>query len=242
MTAGTVAVERNDARSRELDRALIRTRLASLKEGDGRQAAHSDLLLTQKLVEDGGLQAAQPPAHLFPTAATATYAPPTSYTRAAVLVPLVEHADGYAVLLTQRTAALNKHAGQVAFPGGRMDPEDVDEVACALRETREEIGLAPDKVEVLGRLGSWTTGTGFDITPIVGAVSPPLDLKPDPAEVAAIFEVPLAFFLDPANHRRVVYEFSGVSRAFYEMPYGDRYIWGATAAMLINLYYALLES
>jgi len=237
MTSASAIAER--APMHRLDRASIRARLTLVSSGDDRPCARGDLLLTQKLMDEGGLELGPPSIDIFPKGIPASYTPPTEFARAAVLVPLVEHPEGYTVLLTQRTADLNKHAGQVAFPGGRMDVVDLDEEACALREAWEETGLDPAKVEILGRLGSWTTGTGFDITPVVGAVSVPLDLKADPSEVAAIFEVPLAFFLNPANHRRVAFHHDGVARAFYEMPYGDRYIWGATAGMLMNLYYAL---
>jgi 8-oxo-dGTP pyrophosphatase MutT (NUDIX family) len=161
---------------------------------------------------------------------------------AAVLVPLVEYDDGYKVLLTQRTADLKKHAGQIAFPGGRMEPEDADAVACALRETREETGLDSTGVEILGQLSPYLTITGYEVTPVVGAVRPPLQLTPDPVEVASIFEVPLAFLLDAANHQRVSREHNGLKRAYYAMPYRDRYIWGATAGMLVNLYHALMPA
>jgi len=155
---------------------------------------------------------------------------------AAVLVPLVDHADGLSVLLTLRNAALQRHAGQVAFPGGRLDAGDATVTAAALRETEEEVGLPRSAIEIVGRLDDYITGTGFIVAPIVGLVRPPFVAKPDPREVEAVFEVPLAFFLDPANHRRESRLFNGVERRFYAMPYGDKYIWGATAAMLINLY------
>ena len=158
---------------------------------------------------------------------------------AAVLVPLVEHPQGFTVLLTQRTPDLKAHAGQISFPGGRIEPGDMSPELAALRETEEEIGLPSTHIEVLGRLDPYLTVSGYEVTPIVGAVTPPFALTPDPTEVADIFEVPLTFFLDGANHQRhsrVVY---GATRAYYAMPYGDRYIWGATAGMLLNLYEVL---
>jgi 8-oxo-dGTP pyrophosphatase MutT (NUDIX family) len=159
---------------------------------------------------------------------------------AAVLVPLVTRADGFTVILTQRTSDLKAHAGQISFPGGRMEPSDANAESAALREACEEIGLPSSHVEILGRLDPYRTVTGFDVTPVVGAISPPLALKPDPTEVADIFEVPFAFFLDAANHQRHTRTVAGgVTRAYYAMPYGDRYIWGATAGMLLNLYEVL---
>jgi len=159
---------------------------------------------------------------------------------AAVLVPLIEHSAGFTVLFTQRTADLKAHGGQISFPGGRIEPTDTDVFAGALRETTEEIGLAGTHVEILGTLDPYVTVTGFEVTPVVGAVTPPFDLKPDPTEVADVFEVPLAFFLDPANHQRHSRTLSnGVVRGYYAIPFGDRYIWGATAGMLINLYEVL---
>jgi len=158
---------------------------------------------------------------------------------AAVLVPLIEHPHGFTVLFTQRTPDLKSHAGQISFPGGRIEPGDADAEFGALRETTEEIGLPPSQVEVLGRLDPYITVSGYEVTPVVGAVTPPLHLKPDPTEVADVFEVPLAFFLDPANHQRHSRMANGVARAYYAMPYADRYIWGATAGMLLNLYEVL---
>lgn len=155
---------------------------------------------------------------------------------AAVLVPLVDRTEGMSVLLTLRNAGLPHHAGQISFPGGRFEESDISAAATALRETEEEIGLPRDSVEIVGRLDDYITGTGFLVAPIVGLIRPPYALNPDPSEVAAAFEVPLAFFLDPANHRRESRVFNGVERRFYAMPYGDKYIWGATAAMLMNLY------
>jgi 8-oxo-dGTP pyrophosphatase MutT (NUDIX family) len=161
--------------------------------------------------------------------------PSTALRPAAVLVPLIEHADGMTVLLTQRTAHLSAHAGQIAFPGGRVEPDDTDAVAAALRETEEEVGLAREFVGVIGRLDTYVTGTGFEITPIVGIVAPPLKLTIDPYEVDHAFEVPLAYILDRRNHNRTVRESAGKTRTFYVLPYEGRNIWGATAGMLVNL-------
>src|SRR6056297_1110083 len=128
---------------------------------------------------------------------------------AAVLVPLVDRADGLTVLLTERTAHLHAHAGQISFPGGAFEPGDADAVAAALRETEEEVGLAPEQVEVVGRLDTYVTRTGFEVTPVVGLVRPPVLLRPDPFEVADVFEVPLDFILDPARPERHSLEFLG---------------------------------
>jgi len=156
-------------------------------------------------------------------------------TRAAVLVPLVERLEGWYVLLTLRAADLTDHAGQISFPGGRIEPEDPDAVHAALREAEEEIGLPMNHVEVVGRLDTWLTGTGFEITPIVGLVRPPDSLVPDPVEVAEVFEVPLDFVLDRRNHQRLSRELRGERRFFFALPYQHRNIWGATAGMLVNL-------
>jgi 8-oxo-dGTP pyrophosphatase MutT (NUDIX family) len=162
---------------------------------------------------------------------------------AAVLVPLVPRTGGLAVLLTQRTAHLSTHAGQIAFPGGRTEPSDPSPVATALRETEEEIGLARDRIEVLGQMPSYTTGTGFVVTPVVGLVAPAPVLRPDPHEVEEVFEVPLAFLMDPANHQRRTWRWTdGVERSFFAMPWRrpddgrEFFVWGVTAAMLRNLY------
>lgn len=166
-------------------------------------------------------------------------------TKAAVLIAVVQRPHGWNLLLTERTSSLRTHSGQVALPGGRMDASDADAVACALREAQEEIGLPPDCVEVLGLLPIYTTGSGFAITPVVGLVQPEnegLHLQADPAEVASIFEVPLAFLMNPAHHRHHAADWDGHQRHWLSMPYQDeaageeRYIWGATAAMLRNLY------
>lgn len=161
-------------------------------------------------------------------------------TVAAVLVPIVAHPEGLTVLFTQRTTHLKAHSGQVSFPGGRVEPQDASAEFTALREAEEEVGLKPEKVEILARLPDYFTRTGFRVTPVVGLLTPPLELVPDPGEVDEVFEVPLAFLLDPRNHRRQTREYQGRSVGFYEMPYkteaGERYIWGATAGMLVNLY------
>jgi 8-oxo-dGTP pyrophosphatase MutT (NUDIX family) len=146
------------------------------------------------------------------------------------------------VLLTRRTDHLNDHAGQVSFPGGRTDPEDADAVATALREAHEEVGIERDEVEVIGRLPTYTTVTAYEVTPVVGLLDPPRSLAMDAFEVAEVFEVPLAFLMDPANHRRHSFTFQELSRQFLSMPWSrdpqadEYFIWGATAAMLRNLY------
>ncbi|MBI1397724.1 MAG: CoA pyrophosphatase [Betaproteobacteria bacterium] len=155
---------------------------------------------------------------------------------AAVLVPLVNRSNGPTILLTQRTAHLHAHAGQISFPGGRVDPGDRDRIDTALRETLEETGLPRECVEPLGCLPEYDIATGFRVTPVVGWVEPPFELAPDPFEVAEIFEVPLAFILDPVNHRRHSEVKDGRLRHYYSMPYQGRNIWGATAGMLHSLF------
>ncbi|RQR58636.1 CoA pyrophosphatase [Burkholderia sp. Bp9125] len=161
---------------------------------------------------------------------------------AAVLVPLVARDTGLTVLLTQRTDHLNDHAGQISFPGGRREPFDRDATATALREANEEIGLAGERVEILGALPDFLTGTGFCVSPVVGLVHPPFTVQADTFEVAEIFEVPLAFLMNPANHEVRVFRWDGGERRFFAMPYprgdahGHYFIWGATAGMLRNLY------
>ena len=155
---------------------------------------------------------------------------------AAVLVPIVAHAEGLSVLFTKRTASLRSHSGQVSFPGGRAEPEDPTPEFTALREAQEEIGLAMERVEVLARLPEYLTRTGFRVTPVVGLLTPPVDLTPDPREVEDVFEVPLAFLLDPKNHHHRTRQLQGRTVGYYELSYENRVIWGATAGMLINLY------
>lgn len=163
---------------------------------------------------------------------------PARLTPAAVLVPLINRASGVTVLLTQRTDHLSDHAGQISFPGGRAEQHDSSMEETALRETEEEIGLPRNQVELLGALPVYHTITGYRVTPIVGWVEPPLALDPDPFEVAEVFEVPLAFLLNPANHQRHSIVRDGQPHQYYAMPYQDRYIWGATAGMLIAFYQA----
>jgi 8-oxo-dGTP pyrophosphatase MutT (NUDIX family) len=155
---------------------------------------------------------------------------------AAVLVPVVQRADRLTVLFTQRTAHLNDHPGQVAFPGGRCEQSDLSPVDTALREAEEEVGLARNKVDVLGTLPEYRTSTGFSVTPVVGLVRPPLELKLDTFEVADVFETPLAFLLDPRNHQRLNMEIAGAMRQFWAMPFRGYFIWGATAGMVVSLY------
>ena len=161
---------------------------------------------------------------------------------AAVLMPIVQHARGTTMLLTRRTAQLKRHSGQVAFPGGRRDEGDASPVSTALREAQEEVGLDPARVEIIGQMPDYITGTGFCVTPVVGLIEPGFALSPDPDEVADVFEVPLEFLMNPRHHeRRRILSDEG-ERDFFAMPWRspqtdvDYFIWGATAAMLRNLY------
>jgi 8-oxo-dGTP pyrophosphatase MutT (NUDIX family) len=154
---------------------------------------------------------------------------------AAVLVPIVDR-DEPTVILTIRTQELANHAGQVAFPGGKIDPEDESPVAAALREAKEEIGLPPVLVEPIGYLDLYLTFTGFRILPTVARVKPDFTLALNPREVTESFEVPLSFLMTPENHQRKSREWKGVTREFYAMPFENRYIWGVTAGILRNLY------
>ncbi len=159
---------------------------------------------------------------------------------AAVLVPLVERAEGVQVLLTQRTAHLNDHAGQISFPGGQVEDGDGHRQDTALRETEEEIGIAREHVTVLGELPAYEMNSGFRIAPVIGWIRAPYTTRADPFEVQDIFEVPLAHFLDPSNYQRRGYVMDGIDRRYLAIPYRGRYIWGATAGMLY-LFYQLLR-
>ncbi len=156
-------------------------------------------------------------------------------TPAAVLIPLVMRETGVTVLLTQRTAHLRDHAGQISFPGGRCEACDEGPQETALREAQEEIGLDPGQVEIIGALPEYNTATGFVISPVVGLVRPPLNLRLDDFEVAEVFEAPFEFLMNPENHQRHAIEFHGAMREYYAMPWQGYFIWGATAGMLVNL-------
>ena len=162
-------------------------------------------------------------------------------TPASVLLPLVVRESGLTLLFTQRTAHLTDHAGQVSFPGGRQEAHDASPIETALRETEEEVGLDRRHIEVLGTLPDYRTGTGYHVTPVVALVHPPFSLRADPGEVAEIFEVPLGFLMDGANHQLRTAEFPNGRgrRTFYAMPYERFFIWGATAGMLRNLFHFL---
>lgn len=165
---------------------------------------------------------------------------------AAVLMPLVVREERLTVLLTQRADHLSDHAGQISFPGGRREPDDENAVATALREAREEVSLASERVEILGALPDYLTGTGFRVTPVVGLVHPPFAVRADTLEVAEIFEVPLDYLMDPAHHEVRLLRWEGGERRFFAMPYprhgtgGHYFIWGATAGMLRNFYRFLI--
>ncbi len=160
-------------------------------------------------------------------------------TQAAVLIPLLMKEEGLSVLLTQRTNHLHDHAGQISFPGGRMDPQDRSPHDTALRESEEEIGLRPKSVEIIGNLPQYLTVSGYSVTPVVALVQPQAEYALDSFEVADVFDVPLQFLMNPANHQVRVWQSDLGSRRFYSMPYQNRFIWGATAGMLRNLYHLL---
>lgn len=155
---------------------------------------------------------------------------------AAVLLLVVNHPVNPTVLFTQRTADLADHAGQISFPGGRCEGSDESPERTALRELEEEVGIASERIELLGRLPQYRTSTGYDVTPVVGWAEPPLTYRPDPREVADVFEVPLAFLLDAGNHRYESAFYRGRMRKYWAMPYGERFIWGATAGMLVTFH------
>jgi 8-oxo-dGTP pyrophosphatase MutT (NUDIX family) len=210
---------------------------------------------------------AVPSAHWMPEALKARFAKPpdwkpevereTSFSsrkpaQAAVLVPIVMRGADFAqstILLTQRANHMSTHPGQIAFPGGKVDPQDANHQATALREAQEEVGLDPQHVQVIGELPVYVTGTAFWVTPVIALVKPEFDLKPNADEVQDVFEVPLSFLMNPAHHRRHAFEWQGAQRQWFSMPYQesrlkpdgqseemDRFIWGATAAMLRNFY------
>ncbi|MEN5276891.1 CoA pyrophosphatase [Brucella sp. TWI432] len=155
---------------------------------------------------------------------------------AAVLVPVVDRGSEATLLLTRRTDTLRKHSGQIAFPGGAIDPEDGTAENAALREANEEIGLVSERAEILGAIPRYLTGSGFSITPVLAVVNTPFDVHPNPDEVADIFEVPLSFLMNPDNHRRESRLFNGAERFYYAMPYHERFIWGVTAGIIRGLY------
>jgi 8-oxo-dGTP pyrophosphatase MutT (NUDIX family) len=170
---------------------------------------------------------------LSPEEAQAMKAP--GATNAAVLLPLYGHPERPGLVFTERRLDLRRHAGEISFPGGRPDTPEEALLDTALREAEEEIGLARALVTPIGRLDTYVTRTGFEVTPVIGLVAPPSSLAPDPFEVAEVFEVPLAFILDPASRQRHSRIYAGKTRYFHVFPWRDYYIWGATAGMLVNL-------
>ena len=171
---------------------------------------------------------------LLPGDALELEEPGAEATLAAVLVPVVDRLAP-SVILTLRPETMRKHPGQISFPGGRIDPDDAGPVAAALREAEEEIGLPPASVEVIGIADRYRTVTGFEVIPVLGVIPPDLPIRAQPGEVAAVFEAPLHYLLDPDNHRLREAEWRGRLRTYYEIQWGERRIWGATAAMIVNL-------
>lgn len=192
------------------------------------------------------LHAAPPPTHSFSDDdlnPTARMIPEDEAPKpAAVLVPLVPRHDGLNLLLTERQPHLRRHAGQIAFPGGRIDDTDADAVAAALRETTEETGIAPSFIEPIGFLDTYLTSTNYRVVPVVAVLRPGFSVVPQEAEVKDVFEVPLAFLMDPLHHERHSRDWQGHTRYYYAMPWKERYIWGATAGMIRNLYRLMYEA
>ena len=188
------------------------TLAALLREALERGRSRSPVLLAGDVLDEPGLEC----------------------TPAAVLVPVVDRREP-GVILTERPKTMRKHPGQISFPGGRVDPGDDGPVAAALREAEEEIGLAPSDVDVIGTADLYRTITGFEVTPVIGVLPPDLPLTPHPGEVASMFEAPLHYLLDPARHTIRTVEWQGSERSYYEIDWQGRRIWGATAAMIVNL-------
>mgnify|MGYP001806732444 CR=1 FL=1 len=207
-----------------------------------RAAAATRLLASPTLPSATPVAPVPPPSDFdLNPSAFAEWNGPAPVRPAAVLVPIVAR-DGLTVLLTERTPHLAAHAGQIAFPGGKPDPGDTGPIDTALREAEEEIGIPRSCVEPLGFLDVYRTGTGFAVTPVVALIRPDFALTLNANEVAAAFEVPLAFLMDPANHRIDARTLGGRDRRFYAMPYGERYIWGATAGILRNMHDKLFSA
>lgn len=160
---------------------------------------------------------------------------------AAVLIPVIDRKPEASVILTKRTEALRNHSGQIAFPGGRVDPDDISPEDAALREAEEEIGLSRRHVEIIGRLPDYYTGSGYRVAPVIGVVEPGFSLVINPDEVDEAFEVPLSFLMDTANHRQESRIWQDVERHFYTMPYGEKYIWGVTAGIIRAMHDRLYE-
>ncbi|PNG25550.1 CoA pyrophosphatase [Methylocella silvestris] len=211
---------RNDRFAPERVTADIRKKLSFSLEPQG-----NELLVNDPVIDDDFFNG-QPTRYALAAGARA----------AAVLVGLVLYEEEIRVLLTQRAATLRVHAGQIAFPGGKIEPQDDGPIGAALREAHEEIGLASDCVEPLGFLDPYVTGTGFRVIPVVAGIAPRFNLVLNPGEVADVFEAPFSFLMDEANHCLDAREFEGRLRRFYAMTYGERYIWGITAGILRNLY------
>lgn len=205
--------------------------LSRLDEQAIRERFSRQLIWTPEVTDESRLALA--------SAQAKQYSGSDQLTSAAVLVPLVRSESGLNILLTQRTDHLNEHAGQISFPGGRTEESDADALATALREAEEEVGLSSSFIEYIGDLPDYLTMTGYRVTPVVGIVHAQATYKPEPFEVAEIFQVPLHFLMNPANHQLREWEGLGGRRRFYAMPYEQRFIWGATAGMLRNLYHFL---